>query len=194
MSDDYGTLPPDLPAPVDDGGADHLPGMPAPDVALQSTSGELIGIAGMPRRAVLYCYPMTGAPDNPPPDGWDLIPGARGCTPQSCSFRDHHQELADLGVDVFGLSTQTTAYQQEAIDRLHLPFAILSDADLELTRTLRLPTFQIDQLPEQVGPATLLKRLTMVLRDGRIEKVFYPVFPPDRNAEEVIDWLQVHLD
>lgn len=192
MSNDYTRLPPDLPVPVDDGAADHLTGTAMPAVALPSTEGEWVNLPELARRTVIYCYPMTGAPDNPPPDGWDLIPGARGCTPQSCNFRDHHQELDDVGVDVFGLSTQTEDYQREAVKRLHLPFGILSDADLELVRALRMPTFEIGDLARHVGPTTLIKRLTMIVRDGRVEKVFYPVFPPDRNAQDVIEWLQAH--
>jgi peroxiredoxin len=141
-------------------------------------------------RLIIYAYPMTGLPGVPVPDGWDEIPGARGCTPQACGFRDHATELGALGAAVAGLSTQGTAYQQEAATRLRLPFPLLSDADLELTTALRLPTFGID-LPaayEGGGPRTLLKRITLVVRDGRVEKVFYPVFPPDRHAEEVLAW------
>jgi peroxiredoxin len=133
---------------------------------------------------VVYAYPRTGEPDKPPIDGWDAIPGARGCTPQSCAFRDHHATLTALGVShLFGLSTQDTGYQREAVTRLHLPFAILSDADLKLTRALRLPTFSIAGM-------TLLRRLTMVIDDGAISHVFYPVFPPDKNADEVVAWLR----
>lgn len=189
MSHDYTELPPDLPVPEDDGGADHLTGMTIPDVALPATDGETVRLAGLPGRAVVYCYPMTGSPDNPPPEGWDLIPGARGCTPQSCAFRDHYAELRALGARVFGLSTQRTDYQREAVERLRLPFAILSDADLEMTTALNLPTFEIDQLAGDVGPQRLHKRLTMIVEDGVILKVFYPVFPPDRNAADVIAWL-----
>lgn len=130
----------------------------------------------------MYCYPRTGRPDRDLPLGWNEIPGARGCTPQSCAFRDHYQELQALGAGVFGLSTQNTEYQQEAVERLHLPFGLLTDLELDFTRALRLPTFEIDSM-------TLIKRLTLIIFDGRIEKVFYPVFPPEQNAEEVIDWL-----
>jgi peroxiredoxin len=133
---------------------------------------------------------MTGSPDNATPDGWDQIPGARGCTPQSCAFRDHHAELQALGAQVFGLSTQTTGYQREAVERLQLPFAILSDSGLELTSRLRLPTFEIETLPDDVGPTRLLKRLTMIVNEGHIEQVFYPVFPPDANAAQVVQWLR----
>jgi peroxiredoxin len=141
---------------------------------------------------VVYAYPRTGEPGKAPltPD-WDAIPGARGCTPQSCGFRDHYAELRSLGASaVFGLSTQTTDYQREAVERLHLPFALLSDSDLIFTRTLRLPTFEFEPYGEE--SSTLLKRMAFVIRDGRIEKVFYPVFPPDRNAEDVTDWLRAH--
>jgi len=135
---------------------------------------------------VVYAYPRTGEPNKPSPAGWDQIPGARGCTPQSCAFRDHHQELLALGAGVYGLSSQTTAYQQEAVRRLHLPFELLSDADLGLAEALRLPTFEV---PGEDGVMTLIKRLTLILRAGRIEHVLYPVFPSDRNAQDVIDWL-----
>ena len=133
-------------------------------------------------RSVLYCYPRTGRPDREPPQGWNEIPGARGCTPQSCAFRDHFNELESLGAQVFGLSAQSTEDQKEAVQRLHLPFELLSDSELRFATALRLPTFQVASM-------TLIKRLTLILRDRKIEKVFYPVFPPDKNAGEVIDWL-----
>jgi peroxiredoxin len=176
-------LPNNLPAPEDDGAADHLPGMCLPPVSLASTSGEVVDLSALPGRTVVYCYPMTGRPDRSLPTGWDEIPGARGCTPQSCSFRDHHAELGSLGARVFGLSTQDTEYQSEAATRLHLPFALLSDADLAFAGALGLPTFEVDGM-------VLLKRLTLVIDEGWIEKVFYPVFPPDRSAEEVVEWLE----
>ena len=176
-------LPPNLPAPLDDGAADHLCGLPVPAIALVSTSGRRVELSSLPERTVVYCYPRTGQPGVPLPDGWDAIPGARGCTPQSCAFRDHHGELQQLGARVFGLSTQTTEYQREAAERLHLPFELLSDAELHLTRALRLPTFEVESM-------VLVKRLTFIIKDGRIEKVFYPVFPSDRNAQEVMDWLK----
>jgi peroxiredoxin len=176
-------LPNDLPVPEDDGAADHLPGMRLPSVPLASTSGEIVDLSALPGRTVVYCYPMTGRPDRSLPAGWDEIPGARGCTPQSCSFRDHHAELRSLGASVFGLSTQDTEYQREAATRLHLPFALLSEADLAFAGTLGLPTFEVDGM-------VLLKRLTLVIDEGWIEKVFYPVFPPDRSAEEVVEWLE----
>jgi peroxiredoxin len=177
------TLPPDLPVPVDDGACDHLPGLQLPSIPLPSTAGRMVDLARLPGRTVVYCYPRTGEPGKPVPPAWDAIPGARGCTPQACAFRDHYQELQALGARVFGLSTQDTAYQQEAVARLHLPFELLSDANLAFARALRLPTFEFDSM-------TLIKRLTLIVRDGGIEKVFYPVFPPDKNPEEVIAWLQ----
>ena len=176
-------LPNDLPVPEDDGSADHLPGMRLPPISLASTAGEVVDLSALPGRTVVYCYPMTGRPDRSLPAGWDEIPGARGCTPQSCSFRDHHAELGSLGARVFGLSTQDTEYQREAATRLHLPFALLSDSDLAFAGALGLPTFEVDGM-------VLLKRLTLVIDEGWIEKVFYPVFPPDRSAEEVVEWLE----
>lgn len=186
MARDFSTLPEGLPAPVDDGACDHLPGMSLPAIALPSTAGRsvLLTKTGRPR-TVVYAYPRTGEPGKPLPDGWDLIPGARGCTPQSCSFRDHHQELLDLGAEVFGLSSQTTEYQQEMAARLHLPFEVLSDADLRFAKALRLPTFE-------AAGMTLIKRLTLILRAGRIEHVLYPVFPPDQSAAQTIAWLRAH--
>ncbi len=145
----------------------------------------MVDLAGFSDRTVVYCYPRTGRPDVELPQGWNEIPGARGCTPQSCAFRDHHAELQALGASVFGLSTQTTEYQREAVDRLHLPFDLLSDSELRFTTALRLPTFRVESM-------TLIKRLTLVIKDGGVEKVFYPVFPPDKNADEVIEWLTRH--
>jgi peroxiredoxin len=181
-SDDLYQLPPDLPAPVDDGACRHLAGLAVPSVPLRATSGRIVDLSTLAHRVVVYCYPRTGRPDVDPPAGWDAVPGARGCTPQSCAFRDHHGQLRSLGAHVFGLSTQDTEYQREVVDRLHLPFELLSDASLALTRALDLPTFEIEGM-------TLVKRVTLIIRDGRIEKVFYPVFPPDRNADAVIAWL-----
>ena len=175
-----------LPAPEDDGAARHLLGMSVPSIALPATDGSSIDLSAIPGRAVLYAYPRTGRPGEPNPDGWEAIPGARGCTPQSCAFRDHFAELQSLGVDcLFGLSAQDTAYQREAAQRLHLPFPLLSDERLALTHALRLPTFTTHGM-------TLHKRLTLILRDGLIEHVFYPVFPPDRNAADVAAWLRAH--
>ena len=176
-------LPADLPAPVDDGAARHLVGMSWPDLALPATDGSSINLSRARGRAIVYAYPRTGRPGQALPTGWDAIPGARGCTPQSCGFRDHFVELNELGVpQVYGLSTQDRDYQREVAQRLHLPFPLLSDARLEIQRALNLPTFGVDGM-------TLLKRLTMVLDDGVITKVFYPVFPPDRSAAEVVAWL-----
>jgi len=178
-------LPPDLVAPRDDGAARHLPGATLPAVTLKATDGHCVDLADLPAQwVVLYCYPRTGRPGEAPlvPD-WDLIPGARGCTPETCSFRDHYREIRDIGADVFGVSTQDTDYQREAVERLALPFSLLSDSDLVLTRALRLPTFEV---VEQL----LMKRLTLVVHESRIEHVWYPVFPPDRHAQEVVGWLQ----
>lgn len=176
-------LPEGIPAPVDDGACDHLPGTRLPATTLLSTSGETVDLSGLAGRTVLYCYPRTGKPGEDLPQGWNEIPGARGCTPQSCAFRDHHDELQDLGARVFGLSTQDTGHQREAVERLRLPFQLLSDEDLAFTTALSLPTFEVEGM-------ILTKRLTLVIYDGRIEKVFYPVFPPNENAEEVVGWLR----
>ena len=180
-TDNLYELPANLPVPVDDGACDHLPELRLPPVPLRSTKGPLVDLAALRGRAVVYCYPRTGRPDQEPPKGWNEIPGARGCTPQSCAFRDHFQELQALGTEVFGLSTQSTEYQQEAVGRLHLPFELLSDSELSFARALRLPTFEVESM-------TLIQRLTLIVCDGRIEKVFYPVFPPDKNAQEVLEW------
>lgn len=155
-----------------------------PEIPLRSTIGRFVNLATLrARRMVVYCYPMTGVSGKPLPEGWDEIPGARGCTPQTCGFRDHHAEIAKLGGDIFGLSTQTTEYQREMVDRLRVPFEILSDG--KFCDALRMPTFNVDGM-------RLLKRLTMIVRGGRIEHVFYPVFPPDENAEQVLRWLRGH--
>ena len=172
--------------PVDDGAAAHLEEALLPDLALPSTDSTTVNLADLEGQWVIYVYPMTGRPDVPLPDGWDAIPGARGCTPQSCSFRDHYEELKDLRTGVFGLSAQTSAYQLEARDRLHLPFELLSDTSLQLKKSLRLPTFT-------TAGMELFKRLTMIARQGRIKKVFYPVFPPDRNADHVLAWLRADV-
>jgi peroxiredoxin len=174
-----------VPVPADDGAADHLPGLAAPHVTLPSTSGGSVTLDDLgPGRTVLYVYPKTAGPDGTVPDGWDSIPGARGCTPEACDFRDHHEELLAAGATgVFGVSAQDTDYQREVVDRLHLPFAMLSDSELRLARALRLPTFE-------AGGLTLFKRITLVIRDGVIEHVFYPVFPPGEHAREVLAWLR----
>jgi peroxiredoxin len=183
MTNPY-VLPPDLPRPVDDGACSHLVGMAMPNITLPSTADRDVDLGALTaRRTVIYCYPRTGRPGEQMPEGWDEIPGARGCTPQSCSFRDHHRELADLGAGVFGLSTQSSPEQREVVERLHLPFELLSDAELRFSRALQLPTFK-------AGGLTLIKRLTLIIRDGVIENVFYPVFPPDASASDVLDWLR----
>ena len=176
-------LPNDLPAPTDDGAANHLTGLFLPDIQLSATNGERIQLNNLQGRHVIYIYPMTGQPNIALPKGWDGIPGARGCTPQSCSFRDHADELAVLNTKIFGLSSQTTEYQLEAKNRLHLPFELLSDASLELKESLKLPTFY-------VGSLELYKRLTVIIENNRIIKTFYPVFPPDKNVDDVIEWLK----
>lgn len=184
MTSNLYELPNDLPIPVDDGAAEHLLGMLVPPIELRSTMNRMVNLAEVSKRQrmVVYCYPMTGAPDRQLPAGWDEIPGARGCTPQSCSFRDHFDEIKALDASVFGLSTQTTEYQREMAQRLGLPFEVLSDAELAFTKALRLPTLEVES-------KILIKRLTLILSRAEIVKVFYPVFPPDKNAEEVIEWL-----
>ena len=175
-------LPDNLPIPQDDGACDHLIGANLPDLALLATDGSMVNLSIMPKKTVLYCYPMTGQPGVALPDGWDDIPGARGCTPQSCSFRDHHAELSALGADVFGLSTQDTEYQQEMVERLHLPFLVLSDAAFALINALDLPTFE-------AAGMRLVKRVTMIAEKGIITAVHYPVFPSDSDPE----WVMQHL-
>lgn len=179
-------LPANLPVPVDDGACKHLPGLPVPSMKLRSTSDRWVDLAEARKgRVIVYCYPRTGRPDEPLLPGWDAIPGARGCTPETCAFRDHHEDLRKLGAEVFGFSTQTTEYQKEMVTRLHVPFEVLSDVDLGFVHALRLPTFDIAGM-------TLVKRLTLVVARQRIEKVFYPIFPPDKHAGEVIEWLRSH--
>ena len=185
MAQDFSQLPSDLPVPIDDGAGSLLLGKHLPDLVLNSTSGKQVNLSNIKSRVVFYCYPMTGQPGVKLPDGWDSIPGARGCTPQSCSFRDHHEELQALNTQVYGISTQKSLTQQEAVARLHLPFELLSDADLKLTTALQLPTFEVEN-------KKLIKRLTFIAKEGKIIKVFYPVFPPDRNAQDVVDWLKQH--
>src|SRR5947207_7943042 len=178
-------LPHDLPVPIDDGACDHLVGLEVPRARLASTASRLVSLHAVPtQRVVVYCYPRTGTPGVPVPKEWDLIPGARGCTPETCSFRDHHAQLRSLGAEIFGLSTQTTAYQQEFVQRLQLPFEILSDADFVFTKALRLPTFEFNRM-------TLIKRLTLIIERGCITRVFYPIFPPDKHAAEVVHWLSI---
>lgn len=180
MIDPY-TLPEDLPRPADDGAADHLARTEVPPVGLAATDGATVRLDRLAGLTIVYAYPRTGRPGEPSlVDDWDLIPGARGCTPETCGFRDHHADLLAAGASaVYGLSTQDGAYQRELAARLRLPFPILSDADLELTRALRLPAFE-------VAGQTLLKRQTLAIRDGVVERVWYPVFPPDSHAAEVL--------
>lgn len=181
-------LPKGLPVPQDDGACDHLAGMTLPPIGLPSTRGRVVDVSRLAGTTVIYIYPRTGRPDQEVPTGWNDIPGARGCTPQSCAFRDHYAELQRAGAaHVFGLSTQDTAYQREAAERLHLPFELLSDAGLRLAGALNLPTFEVDGMK-------LIKRITLIARDGVIVKDFYPVFPPDKNAGEVLAWLAAVRD
>jgi peroxiredoxin len=184
---DFTVLPDDLPAPEDDGAADHLPGLPLPDLTLPATSGAMVALEALGAgRTVIYIYPMTGRPGVDLPKGWDAIPGARGCTTEACDFRDHHRQLRDAGAStVFGLSSQDSEYQREVVERLRLPFAMLSDTELRLADALKLPTFTADG-------NRLYTRLTLVVRDRAIEHCFYPVFPPNRQAREVLGWLQTH--
>lgn len=173
-----------IPAPIEDGAARHLTGLKVPAIELPATDGSNVNLAKLRGITAVYAYPRTGRPGVPNPEGWDLIPGARGCTPQSCAFRDHFAELKAAGVDhLYGLSTQSPTYQHEVAERLHLPFAMLSDDHLLLTKAMRLPTFEASGM-------TLLKRLTLVINEGVVEHVFYPVFPPDRNAVEVLECLK----
>lgn len=175
-------LPADLPRPVDDGAANHIKNALVPAISLESTAGRRVDLSRLSApRTVLYCYPMTGVPGMALPEGWNMIPGARGCTPQTCGFRDLHREFSSLSAEVFGLSTQTSAYQREMAQRLGLPFEVLSDCHFEFCDALRLPTFEVDG-------TRLLKRLTLIIREARIEHVFYPVFPPNESAGEVLRW------
>lgn len=176
-------LPDDLPIPIDDGRCNHLKNMNLPNVILNSTSNNKINLSSLKGLSVLYFYPMTGRPDIDLPSGWNEIPGARGCTPQSCSFRDNNQVLTNLQAKVYGISTQSTSYQKEMVERLHLPFEVLSDESLELTKELNLPTLIVNDM-------ILIKRITLICKDDKIIKVFYPVFPPDKNVEEVIKWIE----
>ncbi|MCK7472735.1 MAG: peroxiredoxin [Rhodopseudomonas palustris] len=176
-----------IPAPIDDGAAAHLSGCTVPPVGLPATDGQVVTLADLVGRTIVFAYPRTGQPGKIAlVEDWDLIPGARGCTPQTCAFRDLFAELKAAGASqVFGLSTQSTAYQAEMAARLHLPFPVLSDEQLELTHALRLPVFEVAGL-------TLIQRLALIIDNGRITKVFYPVFPPDRNAGDVLAWLKAN--
>lgn len=177
-------LPAGLPRPADDGAADHLVDVAMPDIALPATGGAMLSLRWLPPgRTVLYVYPRTGQPGRALPSDWDLIPGARGCTPEACAFRDHHEDLLVAGASVFGLSTQATGYQREVVERLHLPFPLLSDPGLSLAAAMGLPTFDADGL-------TFYRRLTLIVQDHTVEHVFYPVFPPDRHAGQVLRWLR----
>jgi peroxiredoxin len=188
MSDNYLQLPADLPAPLDDDAARGLCGRVVPSIPLAATDGSFVDLSKQIGRTVVYAFPMTGRPGVPLPDGWDAIPGARGCTPQACSFRDHFRDIRSAGAaQLFGLSTQERDYQREARDRLHLPFELLSDAGLTFASALGLPTFEIDGV-------MLLKRLTLIVDDGVVTHVFYPVFPPDRSAADVLAWLRGHIE
>ncbi|MFM2188163.1 MAG: peroxiredoxin [Burkholderiaceae bacterium] len=178
-------LPTDLPVPQDDGACNHLVGMPLPNVALLATDGSMVNLSQLAGRLVIYCYPMTGQPNVPLPEGWDQIPGARGCTPQSCAFRDHYQELQALHANVFGLSVQSTEYQREMATRLHLPFQVLSDEQYQFQKALNLPTFV-------AAGMTLLKRVTFISHQGRIEAVHYPIFPSDSDPAWVLDYLRIN--
>lgn len=183
--ENYDKLPNDLPVPYDDGQCDHLLHSEIPDLKLTGTNGKEIPLRNNFSKMVIYCYPMTGRPGKDLPEGWNDIPGARGCTPQACSFRDHFLELKDLGYHVYGLSTQTTDYQQEAVERLHLPYPLLSDADYKFINALNLPTFQVEG-------QKLIKRLTLIFHENEIVKVFYPVFPPDEHIHQVVKWIKTY--
>ena len=176
-------LPTDLPVPQVDGACNHLVGMALPNLPLLATDGSMVNLSQLAGRLVIYCYPMTGQPNVPLPEGWDQIPGARGCTPQSCAFRDHYQELQDLNANVFGLSVQSTDYQREMATRLHLPFQVLSDEQYQFQKALNLPTFV-------AAGMTLLKRVTLISHQGRIEAVHYPIFPSDSDPAWVLDYLK----
>ena len=176
-------LPSNLPIPQDDGLTIHLEGMSLPNIPLAATNRELINLGSIKGWLIVYCYPMTGQPNVALPDGWDQIPGARGCTPQSCSFRDHYQELQALGAEVVGLSVQSTAYQQEMVERLHLPFPVVSDANYDFQKALNLPTFNVLNM-------TLLKRVTLIAYNGLIKAIHYPIFPSDSDPAWVIDYLK----
>lgn len=184
MSQDFSSLPADLPVPEDDGGADHLAGTQLPEVTLPSSQGGSLNLAQVGgEHVVVYVYPRTGRPGEPLPEGWDEIPGARGCTVQSCAFRDHASDLAAHGAAVIGISAQSPADQREFAEREHIPYPVLSDDSLQLAEALGLPTFE-------AAGMRLYRRLTFIARDGRIEKVFYPVFPPGRDAVDVLEWLE----
>ena len=176
-------LPTDLPVPVDDGACDHLTGSNMPSVALRCTSGTDIDLSKVDGLSVIFFYPMHGHPDAPPMIGWNDIPGARGCTPQACSFRDSYTRLTELGVNVFGVSAQSLTAQKEASERLELPYLLLNDSEFKLSKAMKLPTFEYDS-------STFIKRITLICENGVIKKTFYPVFPPDKNVYDVLDWIE----
>lgn len=184
-SDDLYSLPPNLPVPIDDGACDQLPGVAVPSIELRATNGTLVNLATLRGRVVVFIYPRTGRPEIDPPPGWGQTAGLRGCTPQACGFRDTFSRFQELGVQVFGLSSQATEYQQEMVERLHLPFPVLSDVQLQFASALHLPTLTIDGV-------TVIKRITLAIEGAIIRKVVYPVFPPDKNAEHLLQWLRAN--
>ncbi len=189
MTYDPHQLPADLPVPVDDGACDHLPGAQVPSVRLASTAGRSVDLRALAEHpTVFFVYPRTGEPGKPAGPEWNAIPGARGCTPQSCGFRDLYREFLARGVAVFGISTQDVGYQREFVERNHVPFELLSDRDLALTHALRLPTFEYPV--DRGGRSTLIKRMAWYVDAGRVERIWYPVFPPDQNARMVLEWLE----
>ena len=186
MRDSFYSLPKDLPVPQDDGACAHLEGVALPAIELSTTGDRVVRLDRLTQMpTVLFFYPRTGRPDEPAPIEWDIIPGARGCTPQSCGYRDLFGEFKKAGVQIFGVSTQDTVFQQELVQRIHLPFEMISDNDFILGGALKLPTFEFNGM-------RLFKRMAWFCAQGRIEKVFYPVFPPDKNAEAVLGWLGAH--
>ena len=185
MTQELIQLPSNLPVPQDDGACNHLQNLALPPITLKATNQHNVSLANIQGWLVIYCYPMTGQPNKALPAGWDSIPGARGCTPQACAFRDHHQTLTALNAQVFGLSTQPTDYQEEAANRLHLPYSLLSDHQFQFTNALQLPTFEVEGI-------RLNKRVTLIAFNSVIQHFFYPVFPPDKNADVVINWLTLH--
>lgn len=187
MSVNLTALPANLLIPQDDGACDHLFGLAFPNLSLSSTTGEEISprALSLKKDVILFCYPMTGRPGVALPDGWDNIPGARGCTPQNCAFKDNSQEFSALDAQLIGVSTQDTTYQKELVERIHLPYPILSDSEFKLIEALSLPTMVVANM-------TLIKRLTVIIRDGTIAKVFYPVFPSNKNPSEILRWLKTN--
>lgn len=179
-------LPKDLPVPQDDGACKHLEGMSLPSVKLITTKDREVNFSLSKKPCVIFFYPRTREPNMPTPDSWDLIPGARGCTPQSCGYKDLFSEFQNLGFEVFGASSQTTEYQNEFVSRMHIPFEILSDENFQLTNSLNLPTFNFNGM-------RLIKRLAFVIENQKITKAFYPVFPPNENASSVLSWLKARI-